>query len=336
MTDDPKLAGAVEGGVVWAWNRFFHAQQPTLSLGLFRIVFASFLLLEVATTRQHSLFAMEGGFHLPYFSFIPQVSKDTYHLLHDLQYPFIVLLGVGLLTRISCGALLVLQGFVYFSDALNFRNHPYLFLLLLFLFLLSPGAEAVSLRSVIVWIRKKRPLASALIGPDRPVTIQRMMQLELCLIYFCSGLHKLHSYYLSGNVLSHLLGKDVRHWRPYLDFFFDPATAERLQAKLLTPQIQMIPSIGTVSLELTLPFLLWNRRTRPVAIFVGIVFHSSILLLMDIVTFSGVMMGSYLLFLNPVTLPRLARRVFGDVSESSKSSRRAAKQLRKRARKQKR
>ena len=51
------------------WNRFWFDESNTLALGLFRILFAVCLWREIGTTASRSRFAIEGGFHLPYFSF---------------------------------------------------------------------------------------------------------------------------------------------------------------------------------------------------------------------------------------------------------------------------
>ena len=140
------------------WDRFWYAEGSTLALGVFRIGFAGCLLLEIRTTVGRSTYAMVEGFHLPYWSAIPLVSPETYDLIHLLQVPCAVLLGLGLLHRSACIALLSLQGWIFFADQLNFRNHPYFFLLVLFLLLLSPADDAVSLRAL--WRAAARDLTS--------------------------------------------------------------------------------------------------------------------------------------------------------------------------------
>ena len=107
------------GRIVAAWERFFYTKGSTAALGVFRILFAYCLFDEVNTTRAKSQFAIEGGFHLPYVPFIQPVPEQWYGWIHDLQYPLIVLLGLGAFTRASCGALLFLQGWIFFADSFN-------------------------------------------------------------------------------------------------------------------------------------------------------------------------------------------------------------------------
>jgi hypothetical protein len=287
-----------------AWDRFFHAEGRPLPLALFRIAFAVALWIEVDVTRAKSLFAIAGGFHLPYLSLLPNVSEATFHRIHDLQYPCIVLLGLGLWMRLACGALLLLQGFIFFSDWLNFRNHPYLFLLLLLVLSLSRAAEALSVRALHRAWKEHRPLGSAVYGTSGPVTFQRLIQVEICLVYFIAGLHKLTPAFLSGEVLALYVGSSAAPWRPYLELFLAPDAAERAQAMFQSAAFQRWPAVGSAAIELLLPFALWFRRTRGLAIAAGIAFHVGIALLLEISTFTIVMIASYVLFLAPVDTPQ--------------------------------
>jgi len=97
-----------------AWQTFWYSQGNTFSLGLFRILFAICLYLEISTTAWWSVFAIEGGFHLPYVQFIQPVTAETFGWMLNLQFPFILLLALGLFTRLSCSALLLLQDGDYF------------------------------------------------------------------------------------------------------------------------------------------------------------------------------------------------------------------------------
>jgi hypothetical protein len=302
---------------VWAslgrsWDRVWHAEGSTLSLGLFRLLFAFSLFQEVRTTRAKSLFAIEGGFHLPY-RFVPDligpVTEATFHLLHVLQYPLIVLLGVGLLMRPAIVGLLVLQGYVFFSDALNYRNHPYFFLLVLVMLLCSPADESVSIKSLLRGDRRRESTFDALTGPLRPMTFQRMIMVQFSLVYFLSGLQKLNPSFLDGRLLAYVLERTAHTWGawPVLPGgLWEGAAAIQFHDLVLHPVVIMAASLVTVALEFVLPFTLWFPRTRSISIVVGIGFHLAILVTMGITVFSYAMMACYLLFLDPETLPRLA------------------------------
>jgi hypothetical protein len=301
-----------------AWNRFWHPRGPTVGLGLFRILFAYCLWREVATTRAKSTFAIEGGFHLGYVPFIKPVPEDIFHWMQDTQLLFIPLLALGVLTRTSCAILLGLSGWVYFADQLNFRNHPYFFLLLLALLLLSPADESLSLRSVVRMVRERRPSVEAWIGRARSLTFQRAMQVQVSIAYLLAGFHKLNPGFLNGSVLDGYVSGKVDDWGADLTAWLGPDLGQRVIDLMLSDAGLVAAAWGSAVAELVLPFALWFRKTRPAAIAVGIAFHATIAFTMNIHTFSYAMLATYLLFLDPETLPRWMRAAAGLVSGRSR------------------
>ena len=292
-----------------AWNRFFHAEQPVVALGLFRILFAYCLWREVDTTGRKSLFAIDTGFHLPYVDWVFPVSADTFALLQQLQYPLIALVGLGLLFRPAAALLLGLQGWVFFSDQLNFRNHPYFFLLVLLLLLLSPAGEALSLGGLVRARRRREPLGTALLGPELPFTMQRLIQLQVVLVYVYAALHKINPGYLGDGFAGIAMNKLFKgSSEESLERWLSPESIERLRGIVLDPDVLLWLAGSSVALELLLPVALLWRKTRPAAIVVGVAFHLTLAFVMGIRTFSYAMCASYLLFLDPQTLPKLYRR----------------------------
>lgn len=286
-----------------AWNRFWHASISPSALGLFRVLFSYCLWREIRTTRSRSIDAIDDGlFSLPYVDWIPQLSADAYHAIHDLQYPIILALALGLFPRLSCATLAVLQGWIFFADQLSFRNHPYFFLLVLVLLACSPAGEAFSLTA---WWRGRRAGAGpveVLFGRARPATAQRLIQMQVCVVYFLAGLQKLHPSYLWGEVLWDKVAAELA--RDSSGEVFE-ALAPTLPDKLVTsPWPWPAMAISTVLLELLLPIGLWFPRTRAACVVLGLGFHASIAFIMDINVFSYAMMASYLLFLPSGSIPR--------------------------------
>ena len=294
-----------------AWDRFFHAERTTAALGLFRILFAYCLYDEVTTTRSKSVYAIANdAMHLPYFDWLPHLSQPTYHLLHDLQYPLIVLFGLGLLTRVAGWPLLALQTYIFFTDQLNFRNHPYFFLLVLLLMLLGPCDEALSIRSLWRSWRARIAPATALLGRPRPIAMQRLIQLLVCIAYFYAGVHKSTWEYLSGRILALKLEDEILS-RTSGEILSRLGDEETIEAIALSPASMAFGSWVTVLVELALPFMLWSRRLRPAAILIGTGFHLTIRFSMEITTFSYAMIATYLLFVEPETVRRVLARLPG-------------------------
>ena len=287
-----------------SWEGFWLSEGSTFNLALFRILFAICLFLEVSMTANKSLFAIEGDFHLPYLELIPTVSAKTYEWIHNLQYPFILLLGLGIFSRFSCSALLVLQGYIFFADQLNFRNHPYFFLLVLFLLLFSPADDALSVKSIFRALKNRQPLTASLLGSQKLLTFQRLIQVQVCIVYLYAGIFKLNMRFLSGRVLDYYLVDFSSSGRPGIVFkalFPDPFLTSMENFVLSEPTLMTLSAVTAV-LEFGLPLALWFRKTRLIAIILGIGFHLGIFFTMNILNFTLAMIASYLLFLEPETL----------------------------------
>jgi hypothetical protein len=238
-------------------TRFWFGEGPALGWIAFRLLFAGALLLELPTSQLKNLHAISNElFHLPYLSWLPPISPSAYDWLHWLQYPLILLLGFGLWTRASALLLLVMQSWIFFSDALNYRNHPYFFLLLLAALALQPGGPSLIGGSWSEWAQRRVPWCWP-----------RMVQLQLSLCYLFAALHKLHPGYLSGKVLA-----DLRPGTPALAAW------------------------GVVVIELGLAVGLWIPRLRLGAVGVGLLFHLVLALLLEVHAFSLAIIAIYALF----------------------------------------
>ncbi len=87
-----------------------------------------------------------------------------------------------------------------------------------------------------------------------------------------------------------------------LTTLFPASFLARLEEFVLSAQALQALSVITVVFELGLPLALWFRKTRPIALTLGIGFHLGIFLGMDILVFSLATIGTYLHFLDPETL----------------------------------
>lgn len=286
------------------WERFWYGSGSSFNLGLFRILFAICLYHELDTVAWFSVFAMQGGFHLPYVWFIRPVTAETFGWMLKLQYPFILLLGLGLFSRASCGALLFLQGYIFFADQMNFRNHPYFYLLLLFLLLFSPSDDALSLNSIFRALKNRRPMLHSLLGSQCLLTFQRLIQVQVCIVYLYAALQKVSLPYLNGTLLEIYMREEFLKGKAgkILEAMLSESSLFAFMDFLYSGSTFMVLAIFSVTLEFFLPLALWNRKTRPFAIILGTSFHIFLYFAMDVFGFSLTMIGSYLLFVNPETL----------------------------------
>lgn len=293
------------------WNRFWYAEGNTLSLGIFRALFAICLIWEIPVTRAKSLFAIEGGFHYPYVPFVKPLPLEMYHALHDWQYPFAILLMLGILPRVSAGVLLALQSYIFFADQINFRNHPYFFMLLLAFLIFSPAGQSFSVPALVRRLRGKVRDAATRVGTIAPLTIQRLIQFQVSVVYFYAAIHKMTEQYFGGHILADQMNRALFSGRSgrFLAGFLSQEQFVSLREMVADPGFWVIPAWTTVILEVALPFVLWIPRLRIAGMLFGIPFHLAIAYVMQIDIFSAAMISSYLLFLDPDTVPRLWLRL---------------------------
>ena len=301
MTEHPR---STVRNLCSVWETFWCSEGNTFNLGLFRILFAISLYLEVSVTAWWSVFAIEGGFHLPYVSFIQPVTRETFKWMLILQIPLILLLAMGLLTRLSGSALLLLQGYIFFADQMNFRNHPYFFLLLLFLLLFSPADDALSLKSIFRALKNRQPVITSLLGSQQPLTFQRLIQVQVCILYLYATFQKLNFGYLSGAVVEHYMSDEFLRGRvgKFLEAVLSESALFSLMDFLHNGKTFVVISLLALILEFCLSLALWFQKPRPFAMILGIAFHIGLAVAMEVWSFSLAMIASYFLFLEPETL----------------------------------
>lgn len=178
--------------------------------------------------------------------------------------------------------------------AIHHRNIPTncgpdaLLLILLFYLMLSPCGAAYSLDARRAARRRGTP-AESLIVP----WAQRLIQLQLCLIYFDTAALKCHgSTWLDGTALHFVLNN------PEIGRFDLSALASyTLVLNALT--------YGALFVEFALAFLLWFRPTRPWVALAGLGLHAGVLLVINVPLFGEMMTACYLTFLTPGELDRV-------------------------------
>lgn len=125
----------------------------------------------------------------------------------------------------------------------------------------------------------------------------RLAQIQLCFVYFYTGLSKLDaegpSDWLTGEAVYHALN-DITLTR----FSYAVLPVPLLVCRLL--------SWATIAFELGFPFLVWWPRVRPWLLAAGLGLHASIAFTMHVGFFSPNILIYYLLFVSPEALSRVA------------------------------
>jgi hypothetical protein len=159
-----------------------------------------------------------------------------------------------------------------------------------FLMMLSPCGAALSLDARRVARRRGTP-AEPLIIP----WAQRLIQFQLCLVYFdtavlkCSG-----TTWLTGQAMHYVL-------------FNHEVGQFNLEWLASYPMLIGVLTLAALWIELALPFLLWSRPARRWIALAGAILHLGIVPIVNAPLFGEQMMAIYLLFLDRDELDALGR-----------------------------
>lgn len=267
-------------GRLAAWLLAWGDPRP---LAAFRVALGGALAVEAWNNHDRVLYYTPQTFHLPYLSWIAPLEVEQLHVLFWAQLGLALALVVGILTRPVTWALAAVTAWPFLICQLNFRNHVYLEILLLVLLGAAASGQVWSLDAL--WRKRPRRLI--------PLWPQRLILLQVCVVYLYATLHKLSPGFLSGYPLGQTLGRALPR-STALGWVLDPRWLEALGHWAAQPQWARLLSWLTVGTEGFLAFgLLW-RPTRPAAIALGLGLHLAIALGMDIYTFGWVMCAAYL------------------------------------------
>ena len=248
-------------------------------LAVFRIIFG--LLMLFATLR----FWLKGWiydlyiapeFHFKYFGF------DWVHALPgNWMYAVFALmalaaLGIALGFYYRLSAILFFLSFTYVEllDVANYLNHYYFVSLIAFLLIFLPAHRMSSLD-----VR----LGRTTFQDKGNHWFVNIIRLQLALVYFYAGVAKLNPDWL-------LQALPLKMWLPA------KADMPLLGFLLDYEWVAYAFSWFGALYDLTIPFFLWNRKTRPYAFAAVVIFHILTWLLFPIGVFPWVMIFSTLIF----------------------------------------
>lgn len=274
------------------WDEFWFSKVDLYNLALFRIVYAGTLfLLYFSRQKDVSLFYTESGLlprHLaldilsPAFRphFLLSFWSDTWAAsIHGLFVFSLLMICLGLFSRFFAGIAWVLHlGFLFRNYGVAFGVDQITAIWLFYLMFTNSDAE-ISLKAY--FFKERRFRSSDLLTS----VFYRMLQLQLCIIYFYSGVEKLKGQtWWDGTAL----------W----SVFANPqmVIADLTWTKHF-PFLILTISFGTILFELYFPVLVWVKKMRPYFLAAGICFHAGIGFLLALWGFALVMISPYALFL---------------------------------------
>lgn len=248
-------------------------------LAVFRIIFG--LLMFFAVLRFwlkgwiYDLY-IQPDFHFKYFGFewVQVLPPTGMYVLFAVMALSALGIALGWHYRLSATLFFLSFTYVELIDVANYLNHYYFVSLVAFLMIFLPAHRMSSLDLGFGNTFQQKE------GNWWQVNIIR---LQLAIVYFYAGVAKLHPDWLL-EALPLKMWLPARADMPLIGFLFDYEWVA-----------YAFSWFGAIY-DLSIPFLLWNRRTRPFAFVAVVAFHLLTWLLFPIGVFPWVMIFSTLIF----------------------------------------
>lgn len=269
-----------------AFRAHLGAPVPGESVVFFRVVFGLVMALNVVR------YELEGWVHdlyiapaitFPYwgFSWVPRPEAWGVHLLFATAGLSALVLAIGRFTKAATAVFFVSFTWIELLDRTTYLNHYYLVSVLAALMLLMPLEGRVDR----VEVRRRRPR-----------WVIWVLRLQLGMVYFFAGLAKIRVDWL-------LHGEPLHTWLArYLEWPLVGPVMGTLALALLMSWVGML-------FDLTIPFWLLWRRSRPYAYAFVVFFHVATAALFHIGIFPFVMIALTPIFFAPDWPVRVWRRI---------------------------
>lgn len=257
--------------------------KPTsiLPLAIFRIAFGCILCFsQVRFTYKGWIEAcyIDPKFHFTYqyFEWIKPFDTTTMHIIVLFSSLSALCTGLGLFYRLTTPLFFISFTYLELIEKSWYLNHYYFVSLVAFLLILVPAHRNYSLDAMIF------PKIEINYIPMWTILI---FQLQLAIVYFFGGIAKLKSDWL-------LEAQPLKIW---LKTRTDIPFIGQLFEYDITPYIF---SWTGMFYDLLIPFLLWNRKSRPVAYILVVIFHVLTYILFNIGMFPWLMIAGSLIFIS--------------------------------------
>ena len=290
---------------VRVWDEFFFAKQSPVPICLFRIIYGALVIATLLLLRPDWLtwygvhgwvslptaLKLEPGNRLNLFAIIPQ-SDSWINALFWFALGSAILLTIGLFTRINSILVFVFLTSIQQRNLYITHGGDTFLRLAGFFLIFAPAGAAFSVDRLIRIRRGKEP---AVIEARRPWA-QRMIQIQLSLLYFVTFLMKIKGApWLQGSALFYVYHLDELKRFPLPNWFFKPIMLK-------------LGSWSALALEFSLGVLIWVRDFRYVLLSMGLLFHLWLEYSLNIPLFQWDILSAYVLFVDPDEMVRLWRR----------------------------
>lgn len=299
------------------WNQFFFTPQSPIAIALFRILYGIVLMANLillwpewltwygahAWMSLSTMYKIEPGLRLNLFTVLPQ-SDLWAKSLFWVALLSALLLTLGFMTRLSSIAAFVCLTSIHQRNLLILHSGDTFLRVAGFFLIFAPAGAALSMDRIL---RVRSGKQSPEIAPRSPWA-QRMIQLELSLLYFFSFWWKsMGVSWVNGTALYYIIHLDEIRRFPV------PAWVQR-------PLVAQLGTWFTLVLEFALGVLIWIKELRYPLLLLGVLFHLCLEYSLNIPIFQWDVLTAYVLFVDGADLQRAWRWIRARVTVRRRTS----------------
>lgn len=295
------------------WTRFWFQPTNPTTLGVLRLLVGGMLVyshivwgleleLLLGPNGWHSADAVHSLQRDQYaWSFWWLVPAGAMYIVHWICLIALVCFFIGLFTPVTAIlAFVISASYMYRAPMANYGMDQFLSCLVFYL-VLSPCGKTWSADWLIARYRAAKQairngetqFAFSVAPSVRANLFQRLIQIQLCIVYFFAGTAKLQgTSWWTGMAM----------WQGFSNLEYQSFDMTWLA---YYPIVLNVMTHVTIVWELSFPFLVWNRYARPVVFLMGGLMHLGIGAFMGMWTFALIMIFGYLAFCSGEKLSRL-------------------------------
>jgi hypothetical protein len=284
-----------------AWNQFFFEPRSPLPIALFRILYSLIVLLDITLLRPdwqtwfgpkglvtlNTMQQMETGPRIDVFAYLPQTGFWPNAVFWALLVSALFLL-VGLYTRAASIATFILVASLHQRNLYIAHAGDTMLRVSGFFLMFAPAAAALSVDR----LRRIWRGAETSERVWRAPWAQRMIQIEMCLLYFMTFWSKsLGPSWIDGTAVYY-----VQHLEQFQRF--------PLPSILHSLPMTKLETWFTLAVEFALGTLVWVKELRYPILLAGLMLHMGLEYSMNVPMFQWIALAIYVTFVDPADLSR--------------------------------
>lgn len=276
-------------------NDLFDRVGSIRGVALVRLAFGPIVVFHLWGFWRDALdgYTYQDRFHEPFWEFLPHLPESLYVVVLTLGIVSGVAMAIGLASRVATTTAFMVVGYNLLVDQTSFQHNRAFLLMNLGLLSLQPVGHALSFDAW--WFRHRNGAALDDQGLLWPLYLQRIL---ISSVYLSSGISKaLDPDWASGLVLWDRVTR-YRHEFDHVVF------GDTIEAVLTTRGVHTVFAPIVLATEVLIGLGLWHRRTRLVAVWIAIVFHTSIEITANVHTFSYAALAALAVWAVPSTRDR--------------------------------